>query len=142
MRSCVSIRSAHDGTRLALSQFVGQGGGADADTFVVSIERQDVRVEASASAFMAQDLGQYFEELASNWRGWQGRKEWSTLEGEFTLSATSDSTGHIALAYFLRPPHTGFHWELRDAVELEAGQLQAIAQEMKDAWSCYAQSAA
>ena len=134
MSHCLGIRSARDGTLLELSRFVGRGSSANAESFFVVVQRQDVRAEAEVSAFMAPHLGEYFQTLATSWSGWQGRRVWSSLEGEFTLSATCDSTGHVTLAYFLRPPHTGFHWELRGALELEAGQLAAIAQEANAAW--------
>lgn len=38
-----------------------------------------------------------FEQIANEWKGWEGDKTWGSLEGEFDLSATSDSTGHISL---------------------------------------------
>jgi primase-polymerase (primpol)-like protein len=71
--------------------------------------------------------------MASEWRGWAGEKTWATLEGEFELTATADSLGHIRLGFFLRPADTGFNWELRGALELDAGQLEAIAHEIKAA---------
>jgi hypothetical protein len=38
-----------------------------------------------------------FEDIARNWQGWSGPKRWAAGEGEYSLSATSDSTGHITL---------------------------------------------
>jgi Family of unknown function (DUF6228) len=130
----VLISSARDGALLGLSRFVGRGNSVDADSFVVLAERSDLKAEAIVSAYMAPPLGEYFESMAACWTGWKGTKDWSSLEGEFTLSATSGSTGHITLSYFLRPPYTGFHWELKGALELEAGQLSAVAQEVGVAW--------
>jgi hypothetical protein len=130
----VLIRSSRDGAFLELSRFIGQGNSADADSFIVLAQRGDLRANATVSAYMAPHLGEYFESMAAEWAGWKGTKDWSSLEGEFTLSAKSDSTGHVTLSYFLRPPYTGFHWELKGALELEAGQLSAIAQEVGAAW--------
>jgi Family of unknown function (DUF6228) len=129
----IVIHSARDGVFLELSRFMGPGSSADSDSFHVRLTGHDFKAEAGVSAFMAPSLGNFFDSLADEWTGWQGKKVWSSLEGEFTLTATSDSTGHVTLAYFLRPPYTGFHWELRGALEIEAGQLAAIARDVRAA---------
>ncbi len=140
MSRTAEIRSTRDGLVLTLSNFVQEDSSALSDSFLVSLKNHEIRAETRASSFLAPSLGAYFQDIAANWRGWKGEKKWGTLEGEFELTATSDSTGHVKLAVFLRAPHTGFHWELRSALELEAGQLDAIAYEVAAAWS--AESAA
>ena len=40
---------------------------------------------------------QLFQSIENEWKGWKGEKSWGSFEGEFDLSATSDSTGHITL---------------------------------------------
>jgi hypothetical protein len=134
----VRIRSVHDGTTLTLSEFVPDCPNADAKSFLVSIVGTNVRAEARVSYFMAADLGAFFRSLAEQWHGWKGEVRWASLEGEFELNATSNRTGHVFLAYFLRPPHTGFHWELRGTLQLEAGQLEHLAQEVTGVWSAHA----
>ena len=88
-----------------------------------------------ASSFMASSLSAYFNDIANSWRGWEGEKKWATLEGELEFTATADNIGHVKLGILLRPPYTGFQWELRSALELEAGQLDAIAEEVTFAWN-------
>jgi hypothetical protein len=87
---------------------------------------------------MTADLGEFFTSLAKDWKGWQGERTWATLEDEFQLTASSDSLGHVRLAYRIRPPHTGFNWELRGALELEAGQLESLALQAAEAWNLHA----
>ena len=135
MTEPVEIRSARDGLRLTLSDLVEENGTALSDSFVVKIQSYEVRAEGRASSFMAADLGDYFQEIAENWRGWSGEKKWRTLENEFELTATADNTGHVRLEFFLRSPYTGYQWELRGALELEAGQLDSIANEVRSFWS-------
>ena len=135
MSHAVEIRSARDGVVLTLSEFVGDDHSSLADSFLVSIKNRELRVETRASSFMSASLSHYFQDIADNWRGWDGKKKWGTLEGEFELSATSDKTGHTRLAVFLRAPYTGYHWELRYALELEAGQLESIAKAVAVVWS-------
>lgn len=129
------IRSARDGVTLTLSNFVYEGEDSKSDSFLVEVKAYDLRAEARASTFMAADLGQFFTSLANDWRGGQDERTWTTLEGEFELTATSDALGHVRLAYFIRPPHTGFNWELRGVLELEAGQLESLALDAQAAWN-------
>jgi hypothetical protein len=119
---------------LTLSDFVGDDNSALAESYLVTVQSHDLRAETRASSFMAPSLSAYFHDIATHWRGWKGEKKWGTLEGEFELSATADSTGHVRLAYSLRPPYTGFHWALNGALELEAGQLDRLAAEVQLAW--------
>ena len=130
----IDIRSARDGTVLTLSNFVWEDQTALADSFLVSVKHYEGQAETRASSFMAPNLSDYFHDIAKNWRGWTGEKNWATLEGEFELSATADKTGHVRLAIVLRSPYTGYHWELRSALELEAGQLDSIASEVGAIW--------
>ncbi len=39
----------------------------------------------------------YFSDIAENWRGWDGVKQWNSLEGELQISSESDSLGHITM---------------------------------------------
>ncbi|HSR17068.1 MAG TPA: DUF6228 family protein, partial [Ignavibacteriaceae bacterium] len=39
----------------------------------------------------------YFDDLATNWRGWDGRKEWKSIEDEMRLSCEIDKVGHVSL---------------------------------------------
>jgi hypothetical protein len=135
MPPTLEIRSVRDGRVLVWGEFVDHDNTADADSFTVMLHRQDIKAQAKASSFMAPSLGGYFQSLASSWNGWSGPKEWSTLESEFILSATSDRTGHVTLAYRLRPPHTGYHRELSGALELESGQLELLARESSAVWA-------
>jgi hypothetical protein len=134
MNRTVELRSSRDGLTLTLSNFVGEDSSHISESFLVLVQGYEVRAEARASSFMAPSLSEYFQDIADNWRGWQGEKCWATLEGEVQFSATADSIGHVRLAFFLRPAHTGYHWALRGALELEAGQLDSVAESVRAAW--------
>src|SRR5437870_2610550 len=47
-------------------------------------------------------LSSFFEELATNWRGWTGTKVWESVEGELQLQCLSDHTGHITIKVAVR----------------------------------------
>jgi len=130
----IAIRSSRDGVTLTLSNFAPEDPSHVSESFLVEVKAYDVRAEIRASTYMAPDLGQFFASLARDWRGWRGERKWGTLENEFELVATADTVGHVRLGYAIRPPFTDLHWELRGALELEAGGLEAIAAEVASVW--------
>ncbi len=86
------------------------------------------------SAFTdAHGLPNFFEVIAKNWKGWQGEKEWSSIDGEFTIIAKSDKLGHISLAIEMRQDFGETEpWRLKATVVVDAGQLDDIAKDAKD----------
>lgn len=118
----VTIRSSRDGTELILST----------EDFPAS-ERLDVSlVGPSCSARLATSTyysgspALLFRSLAANWRGWAGELSWSTLEGEFKMTATSDKLGHIELLAEIKSDACPCDWELKTRVYLEAGALEQL----------------
>mgnify|MGYP006141788917 FL=1 len=74
---------------------------------------------------------EFFSMLAANWQGWKGEKEWAALEGEYKMSAKSDSTGHITLTIKVWSGNWEPFWSSEVVMLIEAGQLEAIAHESK-----------
>ena len=68
-------------------------------------------------------------ELAACWKGWLGAKTWYSMEGELAIDATADSTGHTTLAVRVPGNNTVPPWSAEVKVVIEAGQLEALAQE-------------
>jgi hypothetical protein len=54
-----------------------------------------------------------FDEMAREWRGWSGTKEWASLEGELSLSCTADGKGHVDIAIDVRESVYVDKWQLR-----------------------------
>ena len=75
------------------------------------------------------NLVRFFEDLARNWKGFAGKKEWSSLEGEFSLSCTSDNLGHFALEATIRNNEDTRY--ARKTFFIESGQLEKIALEAR-----------
>lgn len=69
----------------------------------------------------------YFQDLAENWRGWDGTKCERSVEGHLELEATADSTGHITLRVTLSNEPLYDVWRASCRLRLEAGQLEALA---------------
>src|SRR5579863_1133584 len=83
-------------------------------------------------AFWGSDPGSlvaFFDDLASNWRGWDGRREWTELERELGLIATHDGLGHVlisvTLGKFIAPPLAA--WMVQVPLQLDAGELDSVA---------------
>ena len=76
------------------------------------------------------DLVRFFEGLAENWKGFDGQKEWHSLEGDFSLICTSDSLGHFALEITIRNVEDTRC--ARKTIYIESGQLEKIAIENRN----------
>lgn len=68
----------------------------------------------------------FFEHIANEWRGWKGEKTWGALEGEFELSATADSTGHVTLTAVVYSGTCSSCSKMQSEFEIEAGQFEKI----------------
>jgi Family of unknown function (DUF6228) len=69
-----------------------------------------------------------FTQMSDNWQGWQGKKEWDSLEpGEMSLSATHNRLGLALLSAHFRPLVSGQAWASSVQVEIELGSLAELA---------------
>jgi hypothetical protein len=75
-------------------------------------------------------LTELFDELAANWRGWEGTKNWDGMENGMTLSCVHDGLGHVAILVELRQ-HSGSGWVVSTGIPVEAGQLDRIAADVR-----------
>jgi len=116
----VTIRSAHDGTTLELFERAGR-------YFLARVIGPNFQGTAKVYDDSPQHLKRFFSDLAANWKGWKGKKEWQSLESELALCATSDSIGHASLSIELHSGDYPFDWTLLATIELEAGQLERLA---------------
>jgi hypothetical protein len=82
----------------------------------------------SSSTYAVRSPADLFLEMADEWAGWKGEKRWNDLEGNVTIVATSDRTGHVSLHIVLCGQHRDS--QLRVRLEFEAGQLQSMANEV------------
>ena len=71
----------------------------------------------------------FFAGMAKEWSGWQGKKAWGTIEGEYELSATRDSVGHITLVAGFNPHAFPPSWSGQLILVIDAGQLEKFSGE-------------
>lgn len=77
-------------------------------------------------------LPDFFAELATAWRGWEGELQWASLEGEVGLRATHDKLGTVTLTVALRsdiyePKGAGHVWTATGLLFLDAGGLDELS---------------
>lgn len=121
------IKSAHSASRIRFF-------GIEGDYFRVEMTNPEYSGAVRVWAYTdAHGLADFFAAIAENWKGWQGEKKWYSLEGAFSIVATSDKLGHISLAVEMHHDFGATEpWRLRATVAVDAGQLDAIAKDAKD----------
>ena len=82
------------------------------------------------------DPAQFFAELAADWRGWAGKRDWRALEGEMEIEASHDGA-RVLIAVTVKRPDMTFAedaWSARIVFTLEPGeQLAGVASDLASA---------
>lgn len=121
----LELKSPHEGSLLTFTIISKFEDGID---FNVRVETPFFSGAAPSSTFMAAPLAAWFDEMASDGKGWKGEKKWGDLESRVLLSATADSTGHIKMRVTLAGQD--YDSELRVNILFEAGQLEGMARDV------------
>ena len=102
------------------------------DYLTVTAELQGLHASKSVYDFDGwSGLLFFFEELALNWRGWDGDKNFDSLEGDFRLSAKHD--GHVRVTFELREFDRPTPWTATGELTLDPGEeLAAAAESLRD----------
>ena len=124
MEPSATIKSADDATRLIFFD-------ASGESFTAALESAQFSGRVLVSTYHSGPPSLLFENMARQWRGWEGEKQWAALEDELRLTASSDLTGHIELTVAMRDYSSPADWGLRATLRLEAGQLEEMARAVK-----------
>mgnify|MGYP000872171671 CR=1 FL=1 len=134
----VVIQCSQSGNRIILSarqENTWEHGEESSVSALVTIEAGGLRAFTEVDFFYSNDtFVSFFEELARNWKGWDGERSVSSLECDFKLCATSDRLGHGTLRVSL---HSGGYdgvscgWRAEAELRLDAWQYAVIAKEMR-----------
>ena len=102
--------------------------------------RVEIRADGLAAHIIAtldstapQTLAEFFGQLDADWRGWDGERHWSALEG-MAIEA-SHGGGHVVITVTIEPPPVPSAkadvWSARAVFTLEAGeQLRTVARDL------------
>ncbi len=77
------------------------------------------------------DFARRLSETAEQWRGWDGDKSWSSIEGTLTVVWSHDRLGHVTFRATLQPTRQWFDWSAVATVEVDAGHLDRLAIDVK-----------
>ncbi|MEV6481572.1 DUF6228 family protein [Streptomyces sp. NPDC051576] len=91
------------------------------------------RVDEVVAWIWDSDLTVFLEELAADYRGWDGARSWYTNDRDLTVSAVFRSGGHVGLTWTVRPwPRAVGGWSASVTTWLEAGeQMTALAADIR-----------
>ena len=76
-----------------------------------------------------------FESLAKDWKGWEGERQWASIEGDLRLTATCDRWGHIQIEVYFHNNDPDDDWALSAPIFVDAGSLDLLAKEAKGFFS-------
>lgn len=129
----VTIKSSRSAGELKLSDPKPPSSRYPVEYLHVSLKDKDIAA-SSAKVFLYEphSLAALFEDLAANWRGWDGVKEWDSVEGDFILSCTSDTHGHVAMKVTLKSGLYEDDWCVQAIIYIDSGQLEDIAAKVKE----------
>ena len=128
MEQELTIESSRSGGELRLSW--SHQTGVRYRTQYLNVSLEDCELAAARSriyVYEPNDLLRFFAELASQWKGWAGEKEWNSVEGDLGLSCTSDSLGHVAMRVKLKSGIDQDDWCVQTVIHIDAGQLEELA---------------
>jgi hypothetical protein len=114
-------------------QFLGQNRGR----FPIRLSATDLAasgwIEFEAWSGGIARLPTFFEDLAANWRGWNGSKDWRDDGGTIAFSATHNGIGLVVLHVSIRkfPGERSGGWQVAAEVTIEPGALGGIADRLR-----------
>jgi hypothetical protein len=80
---------------------------------------------------MGTGLARFFRDLASHWEGFDGSKEYGTIEGQLTFSCQHDGRGTVICTVTLRQPEPP-EWSLEAILDFGAGaHVERLATEIE-----------
>ena len=131
--STLSIKSSVDDTVLSIKDIHRDKSGELQD-YRVCATRTGLESNAKVCGYLSDGFIDFLidlDETMSRNNGWSGEKSWTSLEGEFDLSATSDSLGHVTLIATIKSGHYDLDWVLHVGLELDAIKLSELSKDAK-----------
>jgi hypothetical protein len=95
------------------------------DTYIARLIAAELQAEAAVFHFGGDYLDKFLADLATDWRGWKGEREWSSLEGTLALRASISAGGEVIIAVSITERH--WTWAVSGNVHIENGRLDSIA---------------
>ncbi|MEO8002398.1 MAG: DUF6228 family protein [Arenimonas sp.] len=117
----IDIKSCDDATTLTFTLLSSD---SEQIAFSAQISGAPFVGQVDSSTYFCGPPTLLFQEMARDWRGWSGTKEWRALDGELSIVASSDSLGHVTL--ITEMSYQSRNFTLSAKLILEAGQLDQV----------------
>jgi hypothetical protein len=99
------------------------------DYWTATLDCSELHARRTFYEINIDSLPHFLAGLAAGWRGWEGERNWQSLESDVELTATHNGLGTIALAVTLRNDVSS-GWNARALLTLDAGTaLDQLARE-------------
>ena len=123
------IRGDANNASIELSEADGVLSPGGSEFYLVTLRENQFEVTGRVYAFDPYDRGlvKFFADLAEKWKGWDGLKTWTSLEGEFELECSHDRVGHVTTKATIHSNPYGNGWTGEIRFDIEAGSLKDIA---------------
>jgi hypothetical protein len=117
---------------IELSESEGLARPAGAEYYHVTLRENEFTASRPVYAFdpTGNSLSKFFSELLADWKGWDGVRAWSSLEGEFRRTCEHDGLGHVTTTATLLSNPLGRGWLGQIRLDMAAGNLDEIAAEV------------
>ena len=121
----LTIRSSRSAGKLKLSEPRPPGSSHPVEYLRVSLEDRDIAA-STARVYIDEPyhLAAFFADLAAQWKGWAGEKEWHSVEDDLAISCTSDGQGH---GVTLKSGLYEDDWCVQTVIHIEASELEDLA---------------
>ena len=133
MVDSVTIKSSRNDYELTLSLPQPLGSRQPVEYLQVNLNGNQIAASSSkVYIYEASQLASFFSDLAVYWKGWEGEKQWQSVEGDFLLGCRSNSRGHVAVRVTLKSGPYEDDWSVTAIIHIDAGQLGEIASKVRD----------
>jgi Family of unknown function (DUF6228) len=124
-----AVEIGHGEVRLVLH--TPEPGYGLAERVTATLVGSNLDATSSIYLYAPRGLPAFFSELAADWRGWDGTREWISIEGDLHLVCYHDRLGHVAIEVSMgRLPPPRWHepgWMVKALVTVDPGALQVLA---------------
>ncbi|WP_183907293.1 DUF6228 family protein [Simiduia aestuariiviva] len=105
----------------------------DGEFFKFEVVAESVHASRKVTTYTDEfGIANLFSKLSEFNSPWTGVESWKSLEGEFEMAVTCNSTGHVTIQVKLTQWSSGSEdWHLTVHLNTELGQLQQVANEVR-----------
>ncbi|MBP6218909.1 MAG: hypothetical protein KA436_10010 [Oligoflexales bacterium] len=102
----------------------------------LDIQMESTNSSVKSTVYMYKDiplLGDFFEDLAQNWKGWEGKRIFRSVESDFRIEAVHDHRSRVDFCIFLEGSMgSASAWSHSEHIQVECGTLSNLSKDVQD----------